>query len=89
MIEASPENIALAASLHELFVRFLSALPLKERPKIISTDAEHPSVARQLERLAEDSIELKLVAAVPAETLVERLAAELDDKNRWFVLVIC
>lgn len=81
LLDAEPENIALASSVHELVVRFLSALPLKERPRVVMSDAEHPSVARQLERLAEESIELVVVPAVPATTLVERLAAALDDKT--------
>lgn len=81
MIDSRSENIALASNVHDLVVRFLSALPLKERPRIVSTDAEHPSIARQLERLAESSIELITVPAVPAESLVERLAAQLNDKT--------
>lgn len=81
LIDSSADDIALAASVHDLVVRFLSALPLRQRPRIITTDAEHPSVARQLERMAEEGTELVTVAAVPADTLVERLAAELNDKT--------
>ena len=42
------EEIALAQNTHELFTRFLSALPLRERPLIIATDGEFHSVYRQL-----------------------------------------
>jgi len=81
LLEDEAENIALASSVHDLVVRFLSALPLLQRPRIVTTDAEHPSVARQLLRLSEQHIELVMVPAVPAETLIERLAAALDDKT--------
>lgn len=78
LIDGRAEDIAIAASVHALFVRFLSALPLDRRPRIVSTDAEYPSVARQLARLAEAGIELVQVAANPASTLVERLAAQVN-----------
>src|SRR5690606_2293285 len=36
-----PEGpIALAASTHELLVKLPSALPLRERPRVVTTDAE-------------------------------------------------
>lgn len=78
-IEGHRENIALGSSVHELFVRFLSALPLSQRPRIITTDGEHPSVARQLMRLAEARIEVVQVPANPASNVVERIAAEIND----------
>lgn len=81
LIDSETHCIALAASVHTLFVRFLSALPLVERPRIVTTDAEYPSVARQLARLEEAGVELVWVAANPADTLVERLAAALDDQT--------
>src|SRR5438477_329908 len=38
LMDDSADNIALAPNTHELVVRFLSALPLKKRPKLITTD---------------------------------------------------
>ena len=72
--------IALGASTHELVIRFLSALPLERRPRLVTTDGEFHTLRRQLDRLAEDGrLRIEKVAAMPASTLVERLAAALDD----------
>ncbi len=79
LIDSVPENIALAASLHDLFCRFLSVLPLQQRPRIVTTDSEHPSVARQLARLKESGIEIVDVPGHPAGAVVERVAAALTD----------
>src|SRR6202008_3807725 len=38
LLDVSADRIALAPNTHELVVRFLSALPLKKRPKLITTD---------------------------------------------------
>jgi len=48
--------IALGENTHELLVRFLSALPLPKRPRIITTDAEFHTARRQLDRLAETGL---------------------------------
>ncbi len=81
MIDDEAENIALASSVHDLFVRFLSILPLDKRPRIITTDSEPPSIGRQLARLGEEGIEVVNVASEPASDLVERLAAQIDDRT--------
>ena len=74
------ENIALAQNTHELVVRFLSALPLRQRPRIVTTDGEFHTVRRQLDRLAEEGLELVKIAAHPAGSVAERLLPELDDR---------
>ncbi|HEV8628883.1 MAG TPA: kynureninase [Thermoanaerobaculia bacterium] len=74
-------SIALGTSTHDLLVRFLSALPLRQRPRLVTTDAEFHSARRQLDRLAEEGIELVRVAAAPADTVGERLAAAVDDRT--------
>ncbi|MEO5617617.1 MAG: kynureninase [Candidatus Eisenbacteria bacterium] len=77
-----PANIVLGASTHELVVRFLSALPLEHRPRLVTTDGEFHTLRRQLDRLSETGrIEVVKVAASPAETLAERLALALDDRT--------
>lgn len=81
LMDDSPDRIALAPNTHELVVRFLSALPLKKRPKLITTDGEFHTIRRQLDRLAEEGIEVVKVEAVPAATLAERLAAVVDDRT--------
>jgi len=81
LLDDSPDRIALAPNTHELVVRFLSALPLKKRPKLITTDGEFHTIRRQLDRLAEEGIEVVKVAAEPAATLAERLAQKVDDRT--------
>jgi selenocysteine lyase/cysteine desulfurase len=81
LLDDSPDRIALAPNTHELVVRFLSALPLKKRPKLITTDGEFHTIRRQLDRLAEEGIEVVKVAAEPAATLAERLALRVDDRT--------
>jgi kynureninase len=72
--------IALGASTHELVIRFLSALPLDERPRLVTTDGEFHTLRRQLDRLAEDGrVRVEKLSALPAATLAERLAAAVDD----------
>jgi kynureninase len=73
-------DIALGANTHELLVRFLSALPLRARPRLVTTDGEFHTVRRQLDRLTEEGIEVRRVAADPVDTLPERLAAAVDDR---------
>ena len=81
LMDDTPERIALAQNTHELVVRFLSALPLRKRPQLVTTDAEFHTIRRQLDRLAEEGIEVIKVPAVPAATLAERLAISVDDRT--------
>jgi kynureninase len=81
LLDDSSDRIALAPNTHELVVRFLSALPLKKRPKLITTDGEFHTIRRQLDRLAEEGIEVVKLPSVPAATLAERLAKAVDDRT--------
>jgi kynureninase len=72
---------SLAASTHDLLVRFLSALPLAERPRLVVTDCEFHSLRRQVDRLAEAGIEIERIPSHPAESVGERLAAAVDDRT--------
>jgi kynureninase len=75
-------NIALGQNTHELVIRFLSALPLHERPRIVTTDAEFHTVRRQLNRLAEEGfLDIVRVQARPVDALIERLEEALDDRT--------
>lgn len=74
-------EIALGASTHELIVRWLSALPLAAKPRLVTTDGEFHTLRRQLTRLAEAGLEVVRVAAQPVETLAERLAAAIDERT--------
>ena len=74
-------HIALAPNTHELVVRFLSALSLRERPRLVTSDGEFHTIRRQLDRLAEESIAVVKVAALPAATLAQRLIDAVDDRT--------
>ncbi|GIH94846.1 kynureninase [Planobispora siamensis] len=74
-------DLALGSSTHELVLRFLSALPLGERPRLVTSDGEFHTLRRQLGRLAEEGLELVRVPAEPVATLPERLAAAVDDRT--------
>ncbi len=72
-------DLTLETNTHSLVVRFLSALPLRERPLVVTTDGEFHTIRRQLDRLAEEGLEVVKVSAHPVDTLAERVAAEVDD----------
>ena len=74
-------TIALGANTHELVVRWLSALRLGRRPRLVTTTAEFHTIRRQLDRLAEEGIAVVKVPALPAATLAERLARTVDDRT--------
>jgi kynureninase len=78
----APGDIALGQNTHELVLRFLSALALRERPRLVTTDGEFHTIRRQLDRLAEERvIEVVKVTARPSDALAERLAAAVDDRT--------
>jgi kynureninase len=73
--------VALGANTHELVVRWLSALPLARRRRLVTTTGEFHTIRRQLDRLAEEGITVVKVAALPATTLADRLARAVDDRT--------
>ena len=78
---ANSREIALGASTHDLVVRFLSALPLGERRRLVTTDGEFHTLRRQLSRLEEEGIEVVRVAAHPADSAGLRVAGAVDDRT--------
>jgi selenocysteine lyase/cysteine desulfurase len=80
-IGAHAHEIALGASTHELVARFLSALDLRARPRLVTSRGEFHSAHRQLSRLREVGVEVVMVDALPASTLAERLGDALDDRT--------
>ncbi|MGN6393821.1 MAG: kynureninase [Gemmatimonadales bacterium] len=74
-------DLALGTSTHELVVRLLSALPLRTRPRLITTDGEFHTIRRQLDRLAEEGLSVHRVAEAPVESVAARLAAAVDDRT--------
>ncbi|MBA3521043.1 MAG: aminotransferase class V-fold PLP-dependent enzyme [Gemmatimonadales bacterium] len=73
--------IALGANTHELVVRLLSALPLKTRSRLVTTDGEFHSIRRQLDRLEEEGLTIVRVPEVPFESLAARLSRAVDDRT--------
>ena len=73
-----PANIALGQNTHELVTRWLSALPFRQRQRLVTTDGEFHTIRRQMDRFADEGIEVKKVPAHPVETLAERLASEVN-----------
>jgi len=71
----------LAPSTHDLLVRWLSSLDLRRRPRLVTTDGEFHSVRRQLDRLAEEGIEVVRVPHRPADGVAERLVAAVDERT--------
>jgi len=75
-------HIGLGENTHNLVVRWLSALPLKKRPRLVTTEGEFHSLRRQTDRLSEeDWIEIVKVPADPVEDISARLSEAVDDRT--------
>lgn len=81
LLEDPRGDIALGANTHELVVRFLSALPLAKRPRLVTTDGEFHTIRRQLDRLSEEGIEIVRVPARPVSQVADRLARMVTDRT--------
>ncbi len=81
LLDDEDGEIALGASVHDVVVRFLSALPLGTRPRIVTTDGEFHSLRRQFDRLAEEGVEVVRTPSAPAASVAERLIAAADDRT--------
>ena len=73
--------LALGANTHELVVRLLSALPLRTRPRLVTTDGEFHSIRRQLDRLEEEGLAIVRVPEAPLDSLATRLSRAVDDRT--------
>ena len=80
-------HIALGQNTHELLIRFLSALPLRERPRLVTTDGEFHTIRRQLDRLEAEGIEVVRVPAGGGDSeagtagVAARIIGEVDDRT--------
>ncbi|HEY0805641.1 MAG TPA: kynureninase, partial [Pseudonocardiaceae bacterium] len=81
LLDDRTAELALGANTHELVIRFLSALDLAARPRLVTSDGEFHTLRRQLARLGEAGIEVVRVPALPADTLAERMAQSVDDRT--------
>ena len=73
--------VALAQNTHELITRFLSALDLRSRPRLVTSEGEFHTLRRQLARLGEEGLDVVRLAVDPADTLAERMAAAVDERT--------
>jgi kynureninase len=74
-------HVALGENTHELVTRLLSALPLRARRKLVTTDGEFHTIRRQLDRLGEEGLDIIKVPARPADTLADRMCGAVDDRT--------
>jgi len=83
-------HIALGQNTHELVTRFLSALPLRDRPRVVTTDGEFHTVRRQLARLQEEGLEVVQAGAtgtVPAPGAIAQAVIDaLDDRTAVVIM---
>jgi kynureninase len=81
-LEEPGAELALDQNTFGLVLRFLSALDLRRRPRLVTTDGEFHTLRRLMARLAEEELlDVVIVPARPAETLAERLAAAADERT--------
>lgn len=71
----SPDLIAFAPNTHEFVARLLSCLPPGRPPRILTTDSEFHSFARQTARLEEDGAKVERVAVEPFHSFVDRFVS--------------
>ena len=79
-------HIALGQNTHELVTRFLSALPLRDRPRVVTTDGEFHTVRRQLARLREEGLEVVQVGSTGSGenapgAIAEAVVDAVDDRT--------
>jgi kynureninase len=75
------DRIAFGKSTHELLFRLITALPLRTKPRIVTTSGEFHSMHRQLRRLEEEGVEVVWVDASERAGLGARIAAALDERT--------
>ncbi|TVR50678.1 MAG: kynureninase, partial [Gemmatimonadales bacterium] len=85
LLEDPGADVALGENTLELVARFLSALPLRERPRLVTTDGEFHTIRRLLGRLGEEGVEIVRVPAhrpdAPVDGLSRRLAHAVDART--------
>ena len=74
-------SVVFAPNTHDFVRRLLSALPAGRAPRILTTDSEFHSFARQIARLEEDHLEVTRVAAEPFDSFASRFIAELREDH--------
>lgn len=70
----SSDLIVFAPNTHEFVARLLSCLPANKAPRILTTDSEFHSFARQAARLEEDGAKVQRIPVEPFKTFPARFA---------------
>lgn len=65
---------------HQLLVAWLSSFDIRQKPKIITTDGEFYSMARQLNRLEEEGLNVSRVEA-ESDSIVADISRQIDDST--------
>ncbi len=81
LLDDAHGHIALGQNTHELVTRFLSALPLKERPRLVTTDGEFHTIRRQLDRLRSEGIDVAKVPVGGDVSVAEAITESVDDRT--------
>ncbi|MGI9627166.1 MAG: kynureninase [Longimicrobiales bacterium] len=81
LLDDSTGGMALGQNTFELVARFLSALPLRERPRIVTTDGEFHTVRRLLDRLAEEGVEVVKVPGDRGSDVADALSSAVTDRT--------
>lgn len=77
----APERIAFAQNTHELVARLYSSLDWTQPVRVLTTDSEFASFARQTRRMEETGrLRVRRVAVEPYVSFVERFADALADE---------
>jgi selenocysteine lyase/cysteine desulfurase len=71
--------ITLGQNTHDFLVRFLSALPLRDRPRVVTTDGEFHSMRRQLARFEEEGLIVHRVPSACAADIADQVIAAIDE----------
>ena len=74
-------HIALGQNTHELVIRFLSALPLRDRPRLVTTDGEFHTIRRQIDRIEEEGVEVVRVGVDASGMIGDRIVEAVDDRT--------
>ncbi|WP_043338480.1 aminotransferase class V-fold PLP-dependent enzyme [Belnapia moabensis] len=80
-----PSTIVFAPNTQEFVVRILSALPTHRRPRILTTDGEFHSFARQVARLEEEG--LIVVTRIPSEPACDCIPRLAEAARQGFDLI--
>ena len=74
-------DVALGQSTLELLIRLFSGLPLKERPRIVSTEGEFHTLRRLLDSLGGEWLDVVKVPVDSVEDIAPRLIEAIDERT--------